>query len=129
MKPALLVADGDEMLGNLFVKFLTRKGYEVEAVSGGLECLNRLRQSSPGGLILDLDIPWGGGEGVLAVMQDDPDLARLPVIVTFTTASSDSLAQLSSSPAVTTLPKPFSLAVLLDRIQLALASPRSPLPQ
>jgi hypothetical protein len=62
-------------------------------------------------------------------MQDDPELARLPVIVTFTTATSDSLAKLSSPPVVTTLPKPFSLAVLLEQIRLALDNRGSRPPQ
>ena len=32
-------------------------------------------------LVLELDMPWGGGVGVLAMMHDGDDLPQVPVIV------------------------------------------------
>ena len=49
--------------------------------SSGLECVARLRERVPDVLVLEPQLPWGGGEGVLAIMCAVPDLASVPVMV------------------------------------------------
>jgi hypothetical protein len=56
-------------------------GYEVETASRGVDCMGKLRRKPPGVLLLDLGIPWGGGEGVLAAMRDDRNLREIPVLL------------------------------------------------
>lgn len=48
--------------------------FVVEVASNGLECIARLRQLAPELLVLDLDLPWGGGDGVLAYLAEEPSL-------------------------------------------------------
>jgi DNA-binding response OmpR family regulator len=43
--------------------------------------MHRLREQAADALVLDPDLPWGGGEGVLAVMSGTPQWADIPVIV------------------------------------------------
>jgi hypothetical protein len=76
-------------------------------------------------LILDLHLPWGGADGVLAVMRDDPGLAGVPVILTSTEASPESLSRLVSPPVVQALWKPFPLSALLDLVCSGLGKGRS----
>ena len=40
--------------------------------SSGLECVARLRERVPDVLVLEPQLPWGGGEGVLAIMGEVP---------------------------------------------------------
>ena len=47
----------------------------------GLECVARLRERVPDVLVLEPQLPWGGGEGVLAIMGEIPRLANIPVMV------------------------------------------------
>jgi DNA-binding response OmpR family regulator len=120
MAPTVLIADADRDLCELYRRFFSRHGWQVQTSGGGLECLAQLRQCSPHLLILDLQLPWGGAEGLLAVMRDDPGLARVPVILTSTEASPEAPAGLVLPPVVQALWKPFSLAVLLNIVRSGL---------
>ena len=127
MNPVLLIAESDETLIDVFRLYCSRCGYDVETAAGGLECLRKLRRSSFQLLILDADLPWGGGDGVLAVMREDSRLARIPVILISTTLRSD----LVGPPVVQALKKPFYLDALLERVRSALpkqADPGGPMP-
>ena len=80
----------------------------------GLECLARLRQETPQVLVLDLQLLWGGADGLLAVMRDHPVWAEVPVILTSTDFLPDGDSSFASPPVVQALAKPFSLAELLE---------------
>jgi DNA-binding NtrC family response regulator len=117
--PAILIADADQDLCDLFEQFFSHQGWQVRTFGGALECLAQLRQCPPQLLILDADLPWGGADGLLAVMRDDPALARVPVILTSTEGSLEAHPRLLSPPVVQVLEKPFPLAALLERAHSA----------
>jgi DNA-binding response OmpR family regulator len=60
--------------------FLIRQGFDVALSSDGLDCVNRLRRGRPDVLVLDLNLPWGRGDGILALMADG-ELPRVPVVL------------------------------------------------
>jgi DNA-binding NtrC family response regulator len=112
--PAILIADADQDLCDLFEQFFSRQGWQVRTAGGALECLAQLRQCPPHLLVLDADLPWGGADGLLAVMRDDPALARVPVLLTSTEGFLEAHPRLLSPPVVRVLEKPFPLAALLE---------------
>ena len=61
MRRYLLVANGDQSVSGYYGEYLSRVGYHVETVGDGLACLNRIRRSPPNLLLLDRQLPWGGG--------------------------------------------------------------------
>jgi CheY-like chemotaxis protein len=67
----VLIADPDSSLALLYAEVLERSGYEVKLTTSGLDCLARLRSFRPDVLVLDPNLPWGGGDGVLALMQEE----------------------------------------------------------
>jgi CheY-like chemotaxis protein len=77
----VLMADPDESLPAVYREPLLRDGFELVTAVNGLECVARLRECEPNVLVLEPRIPWGGGDGVLAMMGEDPDLAIIPVMV------------------------------------------------
>ena len=77
----VLMADPDESLLTLYRERLLQDGVELAVASNGLECLARLRRRPPDVLVLEPQLPWGGGEGVLAIMGEIPRLANIPVMV------------------------------------------------
>jgi DNA-binding response OmpR family regulator len=113
MNADLLIAESDTALLDVVTQFFRRLGYTVDTAAGGLECLNKLRRHPYLLLVLDRDLPWGGGEGVLAVMRDEPSLARIPVILTSTAVCPAPVAP----PVAEVLNKPFSLHGLLQRVR------------
>jgi DNA-binding NtrC family response regulator len=60
--------------------FLMHQGYDVTVCKDGLDCADRLRREVPDVLVLALDLPWGRGEGVLALMADG-ELPAVPVVL------------------------------------------------
>jgi CheY-like chemotaxis protein len=79
--PKVLIADPDESLLAQYQQFLANDRLRVETATSGLECLKKLRNFSPDVLVLEPELPWGRGEGVLACMHQDADLPRVPVVV------------------------------------------------
>jgi DNA-binding response OmpR family regulator len=114
MGSTVYIADADRELCDLYRRFFTHHGWRVEISGGGLECLAQLRRSLPHLLVLDAQLPWGGADGLLAVMRDDPCLARIPVVLTSMGDFPQPPGGLVLPSVVRTLAKPFSLAVLLE---------------
>jgi len=119
MKPLVLITDGNAELCKLYRHFLTKRGYQVETSSDGLDCLAKLRQVKPAVLVLDQELRWGGSDGVLACLREESPTPWVPVVLTATNTSSQLLSELVEPPVVHCLRKPFSLTALLDSIRSA----------
>ena len=77
----VLMADPDASLPGVYREPLLREGFELRTAVSGLECVARLREHAPDVLVLEPHMPWGGGDGVLAIMGESPDLAMVPVMI------------------------------------------------
>jgi CheY-like chemotaxis protein len=77
----ILIADNDEVLLELIEPYLRKRGHEAQFASQGLECVACLHRSTPDVIVLSHDLLWGGCHGILAELQDDPLLSRIPVIL------------------------------------------------
>jgi DNA-binding response OmpR family regulator len=122
MKPMLLIADGDPELCDLYRRFLAERGYDVETSSDGLDCLTKLRQLAPAAFVLDLELQWGGGDGVLGWLREECPAHGIPVILTATAGYPQGFADFIEPPVVEYLPKPFTLTALLERVRSAVAA-------
>jgi DNA-binding response OmpR family regulator len=71
----------DESYLELLQCFLWDHGMEVEVAAGAPECRAILREFAPDVVIAERDLPWGGSHAVLAGMDDDPQLHKVPVIL------------------------------------------------
>jgi DNA-binding response OmpR family regulator len=76
-----LIADPDESLLAVYRELLSQEGFEVVTAPSGLECARRLRECVPDVFVLEPQLPWGGGDGVLAMMREVPQLAAVPLMV------------------------------------------------
>jgi DNA-binding NtrC family response regulator len=124
MKPPVLIADGDAELCEIYQWFLTQRGYAVETAADGLSCLEKLRRLMPAVVVLDLELRWGGGDGVLAWLRAERAMTTVAVVLTATAASPPLGADAIKPPVVRFLPKPFALADLLESVRDAAGSKR-----
>jgi DNA-binding NtrC family response regulator len=121
MKQTLLIADGDAGLCDLYRQFLTKRGFEVETSSNGLDCLRKLCQVKPAMLVLDLELRWGGGDGILAWLRQENPAHGIPVILTARAGFPQAFVSFIEPPVVDYLPKPFALTALLEKVRSAFA--------
>jgi DNA-binding response OmpR family regulator len=113
-----LVVEDDETLRIALRSALSQHGYRVHARSEGNEVARVLAEFRPDLAILDVNLP-GGPDG-LTVARHIRERSDLPVV--FLTAASDLEARLAGFQAGADdyLVKPFAMAELLARVQVAL---------
>jgi len=116
----LLIADGDAELCDVYRRFFTERGYEVETSLDGLDCMRKLCQVRPAALVLDLELRWGGDDGVLAWLREASPTHGIPIILTMAGCAQD-FAELMEPPVVDYLLKPFALSALLQSVRTAVA--------
>jgi two-component system phosphate regulon response regulator PhoB len=120
-KPTLLIAEGEPELCEIYQRFITERGYDLETASDGLDCLAKLRRTLPAAVVLDLELQWGGGNGVLGWLREEKATSGVPVILTATAAYPLDSVRDIEPPVVGFLHKPFSLTALLESVRSAVA--------
>lgn len=81
MKATVVLALADVAQCQHYRTILGQEGFEVHTASGGIECMEKLRSVLPDVLVLAAELPWGGAEGVLAELVEDPSLPWVPVLL------------------------------------------------
>lgn len=76
----VLIADPDKCLLAAYRECFW-EDFELVTATCGVECISRLRERTADVLVLEPQLPWGGGDGVLAIMREDPGLAVIPVMI------------------------------------------------
>ena len=118
------MADPDESLQPLYRGPLFHEGFELDAATGGLECIARMREHVPDVLVLEPQLPWGGGEGVLAMMGEVPALATIPVMVLTSCRDPRLLEAIARFPVSDYQLKPLAADRLAARLRAILAHPK-----
>ncbi len=120
----VLLADPDEALQPVYREGLAQEGFEVVAAYSGLECVARLHECVPDLLVLEPQLPWGGGDGVLARMSEVPQLASVPVIVLTSCRDSQVLDRVTRFPVSGYHLKPLAPKQLARTLRTLLDHPR-----
>ena len=127
MYPRLLVTDADPYMREIYRLYFPHFGFDVATASGGLDCLAEMREFHPDALILDLDLLWGGADGVLAALQESREDPPLPVVLTTKWLRLGYPRKYLAPPVVNVLEKPFRLRDLRSVVE-AVLSVTPPLP-
>lgn len=114
MEKRILVVDDDEALRRLVERTLGLEGYTVETVTSGQEAIERVRESPPDLVLLDVMLPDIDGKVVLQQLREEGH-DKLPVVIfTAGVVPPDELAALGG---ITIVPKPFDLDDFLATIR------------
>jgi CheY-like chemotaxis protein len=81
MAQRVLVGDDNEQMRLLIVELLEADGYEVTEASDTGEVLERVSHARPDLLVLDVQMPGGGGIEALKAIRNDPANGGLPVLL------------------------------------------------
>jgi len=114
----VLVADDEEDI-RLLVTLAVRKAgcTVVAAVADGAQALAAARAERPDLVVLDVSMPEATGLEVCAALRADPDTAGCQVLLLSAGASPDDVARGLAAGADAYLPKPFTVAGLIDQVR------------
>lgn len=125
-KTHILVVEDERDILELLSYNLTREGYEVTGVGNGEQALQVISRKKPNLVLLDLMLPGVGGLELCRLLKSKPETAGIPlVMVTALGEESDVVAGLGMG-ADDYVSKPFSMKVLLARIQAVLRRRETP---
>ncbi len=116
----VLVVDDEADLADLIAFNLSKSGYRAQVARDGRAALQRIAAEVPDLVVLDLMLPGLSGTEVASRLRTDPATAKLPIIML--TAKADEVDQLVGLAlgADDYITKPFSMKVLLARIDAVL---------
>ena len=117
MKPGkVLVVDDEPEVRQVLLEFLSSRGYEVTAASGGVEALAFVESEKPDLVLLDVAMPdMDGVETLRRIVAINPSLA---VIMVTANANIGITSKLLALGAVDYVPKPFDLDYLDQAVSI-----------
>ncbi len=113
-KPFVLIIEDERDIAALFRHVMDLAGYRTEIAANGTLALERLSNSQPDVVLLDLTLPGVSGVDILKTMRADERLKRVPVVVI--TAHWELAENLAVEPDLVML-KPVSATQLTDLVQ------------
>jgi CheY-like chemotaxis protein len=119
MKTVLVVEDEYDLLATLRA-ILEGEGYATQACLDGTEAIERVRSQRPDLLLMDMMLPRLGGGDVARIIQRDPELDSIPVVL-MSVGPPGKERQRQHCRAF--LRKPFSLSTLLETVEGLIGGP------
>jgi len=117
-RPLAFIVEDDPNLSEIFAEALTEAGFRVEVIARGDKALDRLAETVPEVVTLDMHLPRVSGDKILHYIRSDPRLAKTRVVI----ASADnSMTQTLEAEADLTLLKPVDFIQLRDLAQRLLS--------
>ena len=113
----VLVADDDDALVGTLSWILREQGCQVVAVPDGQELLERLRETGPDLVLLDIMMPKVDGLQLLERIRSEPQWRDLPVLMISSMDPEDGTAKALGLGASDFVAKPFRVKELLARVE------------
>jgi diguanylate cyclase (GGDEF)-like protein len=124
-KPFALIVEDDRDVAALFRHVMDLAGFRTEPVFHGQAAVERLSNSQPDLVLLDLNLPGVSGNQILELIRKNDELSRTRVVVI--TGYPQAVGALSTQPDLV-LMKPVSvdqLTTLIKRISLSETAPKA----
>jgi DNA-binding NtrC family response regulator len=113
----VLIADRDHAFLEVAQRYLSRQGHEVKTATNGLESVALLHHDVPDVVVLQRELLWGGGDGVVALMQQLSEWSKIPVILTSDGGIPEESCLITCPQLVAQLQKPYRLEDLSVHLQ------------
>ena len=113
----ILIVDDDTNVRQTLIHTVKYTGYDALGCANGVEALDYLHSPAecPCLMFLDVEMPVMGGWAVLQKIQDDSELATIPVVMI--SAGGDHTQLALAHGAVSFLKKPFDITMVMTIIK------------
>jgi len=124
MKRTVVIADDDPNVVSLVKLRLGMARYDVCATGDAVAAVALVRTKEPVAVILDVDMPGGGGLSALSRIKTDPHTRDLPVMMLTGERSTEIVLSAMERGANDYMVKPFDPDTLLERVSRLVKSSR-----
>ena len=121
----ILVVDDFLTMRRVVRVFLREMGFgeaDVAEAANGMVALDALRAAPADVVITDIEMPILGGFGLLSAIKKDAALGDIPVVMVTAEARKDEIVRCMQAGAAAYLVKPFTRAVLEEKLRSAIPS-------
>ena len=108
----ILIADDRAPSRELIREILEMAGYQVAEAPDGARALEMARQLSPDLILLDIEMPFLNGFGVIEKLREDPRFAATPVVALTASAMQGDREKALQAGFTGYISKPVRLAAL-----------------
>jgi DNA-binding response OmpR family regulator len=116
MQRCIVVADDDPIIINLVKLRLGLARFNVVGTNDAIAAMAMVRAQEPVAVILDVQMPGGGGLSALSKIKSDPQMSKLPVMMLTGERSAETVMQAMTGGADDYMVKPFDPDTLLERL-------------
>jgi len=116
MKRCIVIADDDPTIVTLVKLRLGMARFNVIATNDAVAALAMVRAKEPVAVILDVQMPGGGGLSALNKIKSDPRMANLPVMMLTGERNPETVMEAMTGGAADYMVKPFNPDILLERV-------------
>lgn len=113
----VLVVDDEPHLIKSLMFVLSKEGYEIDSATNGEEALEKIRQSKPNLVFLDVMMPKKNGYDVCREVKADPSLRDVYIIMLTAKGQAVDKAKAFESQADEFISKPFSPLSVVARVK------------
>ena len=120
-KPKILIIDDDKSLVALFSAELGKAGYHVLAAYDAMQGFMLAQRETPALILLDLQLPAGGGLPLLEKLARGGKTMAIPVVMVSATSDPQVQAETKAQGAVAFIQKPVDRTALVETVKELLA--------
>jgi len=117
MNEKILLVDDEEANLRLITQWLIPLGYDVEFASNGKKAVQKVSESRPDLIILDIMMPVMDGHEACRIIKEDPKTMNIPIIMVTALHDRESKLKGLSCSANDFLSKPIDQAELIIRVR------------
>ncbi len=115
-----MIVEDEEDIFKLLQYNLTREGFDVDGMSRGDGAVDAIARRKPDLVLLDLMLPGMGGLEICRLLKGKPETAGIPVVMLTAKGEESDVVVGLQMGADDYVVKPFSMKVLLARLQAVL---------
>ena len=116
MNRCVVIADDDPTVVSLVKLRLGLAQYDVLSTNDAVAVMAMVRANTPAAVILDVQMPGGGGLSALVKIKSDPELNGMPVMMLTGERNAETVMQAMGNGADDYMVKPFHPDVLAQRV-------------
>ncbi len=117
IRKKVLIVDDDPNLIKSLGWILQKEGYDFDSAQDGEEALAKVKETSPGVILLDIMMPRKSGYEVCAEVKGTPELEDINIVVLSAKSQAADREKGLAAGADEYITKPFSPQTVIDKVK------------